>query len=71
MRFGADFYPFSRVPALSLGPALFWSLPLWITMCREDEDDEECDDPDDMVPENLDDDLPFILYFGIMGKWMF
>jgi hypothetical protein len=72
MRFGADFFPFSRVPNLSMGPALFLGLPFWITMCSEsDNSDEECDEPDDMVGNIYDDDLPFIVYFGVMGKYMF
>lgn len=73
LRTGADFFPFSRLPSFSLGPAIYWSLPYWITMCQESDldDGEECDDPEDMVPENLDDDLPFILYFGIAGKYTF
>jgi hypothetical protein len=77
LRFGADFFPFSQAPSLSIGPVLYWSIPHWITMCSKDEriNYDECDDPDDMLDNaflnNYDDDLPFILYFGVAGKYKF
>ncbi|MDJ0765467.1 MAG: hypothetical protein QNJ97_20975 [Myxococcota bacterium] len=75
LRFGADFFPFSRIDNLSFGPALYFGLPYWSKMCYEVESDlvnnDDCDDPDDMVGDDYDDELPFIVYFGIMGKYHF
>ncbi|MCP4679679.1 MAG: porin family protein [Deltaproteobacteria bacterium] len=73
LRFGADFYPFSRVPNLSLGPILNVGMPLWLEQCIDDGDDEECDDPDDFPEpwEIDDDDTPFIVFFGVQMRYGF
>ncbi|MCP4603877.1 MAG: hypothetical protein GY847_25715 [Proteobacteria bacterium] len=75
LRFGADFYPFSRVPNFSLGPIFLMSFPYWPKACREvdsiDDGDRECDDVDDMDLFFDDDETPFIFYFGISGRYGF
>jgi len=75
LKFGADFYPFSRVPNLSLGPVFNLGLPYWIKGCwKQDfgpDDDEECDDVDDEPFDIDDDETPFILYFGVLLRYGF
>jgi hypothetical protein len=80
-RIGADFFPFSQVENLSLGLALFLSFPVWIRACAEDDGDQECNHPDEaddinagpinLVPSNRRDDLPKLVFFGILAKYWF
>ncbi len=74
LRFGADFYPFSRVPSLSLGPVFYFGLPYWVKACWEQEfgdGDRECDDPDDEPFDLDDDDTPFIVFIGVGMRYGF
>ncbi len=71
LRFGADFYPFSRVSSLSLGPVFFFGLPYWTNACWEVDGDRECDDPDDLPFDIDDDDTPFIIYIGVGMRYGF
>lgn len=72
LKFGGLFYPFSRVPHLGFGPILRFSIPKWIRHCydnfREAGGRDDCSEPEEFRD---DDDLPRMVYFGIMGRTVF
>jgi len=73
LRFGADFYPFSSMHNLAIGPALYVGMPYWVEMCIDiDKGIDECDEPDDMMGYDTDqEDLPIIVFFGGMLRYGF
>ena len=76
MRFGADFYPFKKVPQLGIGPLLQVGIPAWITACYEQDWDgyKRCDDPDSLALGDIrvrDGYSPIIVYFGAGMRYGF
>ena len=76
LRFGADFYPFRKVPNLGLGPMLHVGIPAWITACWEEDWDgvHRCDDPDSFVHGDIrfrEGYSPAIVYFGAGMRYGF
>lgn len=76
MRFGADFYPWRRVPNLAIGPLLQVGIPAWVTACWEQDWDgaHQCDDPDARVHGDMrvrDGYSPIIVYLGAGMRYGF
>jgi hypothetical protein len=79
LRFGTDVYLFSAVPTLGLGPYFKLGFPIWLGQCVEglgpSGEVDECGDPgsfDDLGQPGLkQDDLPFLVHFGLGAKYGF
>jgi hypothetical protein len=76
LKFGANFYPFSRLPTFGLGPIFRFGFPIWTKACGEYNGVDECDDIDELNvgfnPMGIDDDDdPVLFFFGVNAKYGF
>ncbi len=72
LKIGADFFPFSSVPNLSLGPIFRFGFPVWITGCQDEEYwEDKCDDVDDIGYFDDEDDRPHLFFTGVIGRYKF
>ncbi len=84
MKVGADVYPFSAVPNLSVGVLFRVGFTVWPTVCFQDDGHRECSSPKDpynpyasdydLWDENVSDDVtdtPFPIFIGLGAKYIF
>jgi hypothetical protein len=71
LKFGVDVYPFSSVSNLALGPMFRLGMPYWVEGCYELDtpagNTDDCDDADKIFDDN---DLPFLVHFGLYMKYV-
>ena len=75
LKLGGDFYLFSQIPTLAIGPLFRMGFAVWPSLCIDQAgEDTSCNDPDSQASEwDLTEygDPPFLVFLGLSTRYGF